>query len=72
MKEKRQKKIKPSRMAFLFRVREGDNRKLEAFIKERKEDPERNDSLLFSSDYLICWIKQSSMLGVMGAISRLV
>ena len=55
MKEKRQKKIKPSRMAFPFRVREGEGR--------------RKELLLFRQNYLICWIKQSSMLGVMGAIS---
>ena len=50
MKEKRQKKIKPSRMAFSPRVRDGDNRKLEAFIKARKEARERKEPLPFSSE----------------------
>ncbi|ETK01968.1 hypothetical protein N425_06955 [Tannerella sp. oral taxon BU063 isolate Cell 2] len=32
MKEKRQKKIKPSRMAFPYRVREGEGRRKELLL----------------------------------------
>ena len=86
MKEKRQKKIKPSRMAFPSRVREGKERGKELLlfirlslmypaklagvpdaliffwffscIKARKEEHERKELLLFSSDSLFSFLDE--------------